>query len=122
METQQSTYLIVGSGVFGVSTGLALARKYPDAQITIIDRAALHRFTALWDWSKVVRADYADILYAQLALAAKKVWREDPLHSEFYHETGLIWVDEADDKEFLRNVIANFDTLGADEKWRMVPV
>jgi sarcosine oxidase/L-pipecolate oxidase len=91
LESPKSTYLIVGFGVFGASTALALAQKYPDALITIVDRAIPHRFTASWDWSKIIRADYADLLYVKLALEAKKLWREDPLYNEFYHETGLMW-------------------------------
>jgi glycine/D-amino acid oxidase-like deaminating enzyme len=74
------SYLIVGSGVFGASTALSLIRKYPDARITLIDRDAYDapaRVAASWDWNKVVRADYRDIVYTRLALEAQHLWRTD---------------------------------------------
>jgi sarcosine oxidase/L-pipecolate oxidase len=74
---------------------------------------------ASWDWTKVARADYRDILYARLALEAKEVWRNDLMYSEFYHETGILWVDGAG---FSKDVIANFSVLGVDEKCGMIPV
>ena len=55
--------LIVGAGVFGVSTALQLRRKYPEATVTLVDRAFPYQAAASWDWSKVVRADYPDIFY-----------------------------------------------------------
>lgn len=153
-----SSYLIVGSGVFGASTALALSEKEKCApsSITLVDRQFPNQQgSASWDWTKVVRADYADPLYTRLALEAKAVWRghrchgnersvgeqvPDRLSSEaaegktwdlygrFYHETGLIWVD--DDADFGRTVLENYGALAAAdgdggsrrEKCGMVPV
>ena len=33
-----STIIIVGAGVFGLSTALAVARRYPLTRVTVIDR------------------------------------------------------------------------------------
>jgi sarcosine oxidase/L-pipecolate oxidase len=120
-ENNKHTWLIIGAGVFGVSTALTLSQRYPNAHITLVDRAAPGRFTASWDWSKIIRADYADVLYARLALEAKKLWREGPLYREFYHETGLVWMTEAEDADYLDGVTSNFEKLGGRERWRMVP-
>jgi sarcosine oxidase / L-pipecolate oxidase len=117
--TEPSTYLIIGSGVFGASTALALIRRNPLSKVTLIDREFPNKESASWDWTKVIRADYRDILYARLALEAKEAWRKDSMYSEFYHETGIIWVDGAG---FSKDVVANYSELGADEKWRMIPV
>jgi sarcosine oxidase/L-pipecolate oxidase len=87
------SYLIVGAGVFGVSTALHLIRKYPESTVTLVDRAFPYQGAASWDWSKVVRADYPNIFYMEKALDAMKIWRTDPLYCQFYHESGLIWVD-----------------------------
>lgn len=113
------SYIIIGAGVFGASTALRLIQQNPSAKILLIDRAIPHHESASWDWSKVVRADYTDILYCRLALEARESWRDDPLYSEFYHETGLIWVDEAG---FSRDVMRNYVSLQANEKVRTVPV
>ncbi|KAG9829841.1 hypothetical protein KCU77_g13664, partial [Aureobasidium melanogenum] len=64
------SYIIVGAGVFGVSTAFHLIKKYPNADITIVDRDAFDqdtRVAASWDWNKVVRADYDDIVYCKMA-------------------------------------------------------
>jgi sarcosine oxidase/L-pipecolate oxidase len=116
MCTPSSSYLIVGAGVFGASTALQLVRKYPCATVSLVDRAIPCQAGASWDWSKVVRADYPDILYMKKALEAIEAWRTDPLYSQFYHQSGLMWVDS---KGFARSVIENYDRLGADANVRI---
>ena len=108
--------LIVGAGVFGVSTALHLIRKYPESTVTLVDRAFPYQAAASWDWNKVVRADYPSILYMEKALEAMEIWRTDPLYRQFYHESGLIWVDG---RGFARTVIENYERLGANEKVRI---
>ena len=70
-----ASYIIVGAGVFGVSTAYHLIKKYPNASITIVDRDAYDadsQVAASWDWNKVVRADYDDILYCRLGIEAQR--------------------------------------------------
>jgi sarcosine oxidase/L-pipecolate oxidase len=110
------SHLIVGAGVFGVSTALHLIRKQPESTVTLVDRAFPYQAAASWDWSKVVRADYPNAFYMEKALEAMKIWRTDPLYFQFYHESGLIWVDG---KGFARRVVENYERLGANEKVRM---
>jgi sarcosine oxidase / L-pipecolate oxidase len=33
-----STVIVIGAGVFGLSTALALAKRYPATQVTVVDR------------------------------------------------------------------------------------
>ncbi|KAK3371100.1 FAD dependent oxidoreductase [Lasiosphaeria ovina] len=113
------SYIIVGSGIFGVSTALAIAQRHPASRVMLIDRGSRPLQCASWDWTKVVRADYPDPLYARLALEAKEVWRNDPLYKPYYHETGLIWVD---DDTFTKAVTSNYSALGAQEDWELMPV
>ena len=40
MSSSKSTYIIVGAGVFGVSTAYTLIQKYPEASVTLVDRDA----------------------------------------------------------------------------------
>ncbi|KAF3355683.1 Protein HIR1 [Verticillium dahliae VDG1] len=56
MAANTASYLIVGAGVFGVSTAYHLIQKYPDATVTLVDRDAYdaeERVAASWDWNKV---------------------------------------------------------------------
>lgn len=108
MSASPPSYLIVGAGVFGVSTAFHLIQKNTSAIITLVDRTIPCRAGASWDWSKVVRADYANIMYMKLARKAMAIWRSDPLYKPFYHESGLIWVDG---KGFVQNVIKNYAQL-----------
>jgi hypothetical protein len=118
----QASYLIVGAGVFGVSTAYHLQKKYPNASITIVDRDAYDaesRVAASWDWNKVVRADYDDIVYCQLALEAQDVFKSDPLWKPYFHETGIYWICRTD---YATDVIENYKKLGRTADLEAVPV
>ncbi|KAF1983724.1 FAD dependent oxidoreductase [Aulographum hederae CBS 113979] len=84
--------LIIGAGVFGLSTADALSRDpdYKDTKITLVER---HSFPApdgaSIDTSRIIRADYADPAYASLALAAQEQWRGDFGADGRYHESSL---------------------------------
>lgn len=113
-ENMPPSYIIVGSGVFGASTALHLIRKYPDAQITLVDRNAFTaptRVAASWDWNKVVRADYADFDYTRIGWEARSLWKEDPLFNPYYHETGIYWISATG---FANKVVENFKRLGVN--------
>lgn len=115
-------YLIVGAGVFGVSTAYELIKKHPHASVTIVDRDywdADSRVAASWDWNKVVRADYDDIVYCKLALEAQDVFREDPLYRPYFHQTGIYWICRSD---YAGEVIDNYKKLGRKADLRAIPV
>jgi len=117
-----TSYLIVGSGVFGASTALHLIRKYPDSRIILVDRDAHDaptRVAASWDWNKVIRADYRDIVYTKLGLEAQQLWRTDEIWKPFYHESGVFWISPSN---FGEEVLKNFEKLGAEVDMRLCPV
>lgn len=122
MASSKPSYLIVGAGVFGVSTAYHLIKKYPDRQVTIVDQDAYDadsRVAASWDWNKVVRADYDDIVYCQLALEAQDVFKEDPLWQPYFHETGIFWICRSD---YAQEVIDNYKKLGRAADLQSVPI
>ena len=99
--------LIVGAGVFGVSSALALRRRdlahhlaSPElphlySSITILDASPTlpSPLSASSDLNRIVRADYAsDLLYTRLALAAIAGWHD--LNARWretvYQESGLL--------------------------------
>lgn len=110
--------LIIGGGVFGLSTAFALARRpeWSGTKITLVDRASCipadaessgptvpSRDAASIDSSRIVRADYNHPAYAALAAQAQAAWRGDESVSGFtpgpgsdggsiYHEVGLVLV------------------------------
>lgn len=105
-----SSYVIVGGGVFGASTAYHLSRKHPKASITLIDRSPTFPcpLAASHDFNKIIRADYGSIFYMELALKAKRVWETDPLFKPFYHQSGLL---NLDDTGLGRKMIKNYETL-----------
>ncbi|PWO00010.1 FAD/NAD(P)-binding domain-containing protein [Tilletiopsis washingtonensis] len=88
---QTPHHLVVGAGVFGVSTALhLLARGHA---VTLLERSPDGRAAvdaASNDVNKIIRADYQDKHYAALAKRAISAWRTSPLYAPFYHEVGLL--------------------------------
>ncbi len=122
MASDKPSYLIIGAGVFGVSTAYHLIKKYPEASVTLVDRDAYDadsRVAASWDWNKVVRADYDDIVYCQLGIEAQDVFRSDPLWKPYFHETGIYWMCRS---EYAQDVIDNYKKLGRKAELSAVPV
>ena len=122
MATSNSSFLIVGAGVFGVSTAYHIIKKWPKASVTLVDRDSYEadsRVAASWDWNKVVRADYDDIVYCQLGLEAQDVFKNEPLWKPYFHETGIYWICRSD---YAQEVIDNYKKLGREADLRAVPV
>ncbi|KAK4119534.1 putative fructosyl amino acid protein [Parathielavia appendiculata] len=103
-----SSILIIGSGVFGLSTALALARRddFAHCSITVVDRSDTAQpgvfpspDAASIDTSRIIRADYADPAYAALGDEAQVQWRKQDEPADLggqgrYSETGLILVGD----------------------------
>lgn len=112
MTSRKPSYIIVGAGVFGVSTAYHLIQKDPDASVTLVDRDAFDadtRVAASWDWNKVVRADYDDLVYCQMALEAQDIFESDPLWMPYFHKTGIFWMCRS---AYAQDVIDNYKKLG----------
>lgn len=122
MAAKNSSYLIIGAGVFGVSTAYTLIQKYPNASVTLVDRDAYDadsRVAASWDWNKVVRADYDDKIYCRLALEAQDIFKSDPLWQPHFHQTGVYWTCRSD---YAQNVINHHKDLGRNDDIIALPV
>uniref|UniRef100_L7IVU0 Sarcosine oxidase n=1 Tax=Pyricularia oryzae (strain P131) TaxID=1143193 RepID=L7IVU0_PYRO1 len=121
-QQQQPSYLIVGAGVFGVSTAYHLIRAHPGASVTLVDRDAADaesRVAASWDWNKVVRADYDDLAYCRLALEAQDVFESDPLWKPYFHKTGVYWICRSD---YAKEVMAHHRAAGRGDDIVAVPI
>ncbi|ESZ91650.1 hypothetical protein SBOR_7966 [Sclerotinia borealis F-4128] len=77
--TPPSSILIIGTGLFSLSTALTLLKRpaYKNTTITLLDRSPFPaRDASSVDSSRIIRADYSDPLYAELAASAQKQWRQ----------------------------------------------
>ncbi|KAI5271265.1 oxygen oxidoreductase [Aureobasidium subglaciale] len=86
---------IVGGGAWGLSSALHLHQS-GYTNITIFETADSipSRYSAAYDLNKIVRAEYEESFYTDLALLtlrkqAIEAWK-DPLFGPYYHETGYI--------------------------------
>lgn len=74
--SKEASILIVGAGVFGLSTALELARQ-GYTNIKVLDRSAEipSPYSAGCDLNKIVRAEYEDPFYTDLALVCHATCR-----------------------------------------------
>ncbi|KAJ3519778.1 hypothetical protein NM688_g9253 [Phlebia brevispora] len=93
-------FVIVGAGVFGLSTAdYLLQRGYSD--VTVLDRADVlpAKDAAGTDINKVVRSSYSDIFYSRLAKEAIQLWKDREVWGDTYHESGVFVVHESTGSE-----------------------
>jgi sarcosine oxidase / L-pipecolate oxidase len=115
-----SSILIIGSGVFGLSTALALSTRpsFKNTSITLLDRSPFPSPDgSSIDTSRIIRADYSDPAYASLAASAQEVWRQqgdDDLGGQGrYSESGLVVVADKgkQGEKYVRDSLDNVRSL-----------
>ncbi|GES64638.1 FAD dependent oxidoreductase [Aspergillus terreus] len=83
--------IIIGAGAFGLSTALKLAQN-GYRSVTVLDRSMPPvPDGSSNDISRVIRFDYGDTVYAQIAREAFDLWKT-PEYKEAFHQTPCIWV------------------------------
>ncbi|CAO1614733.1 unnamed protein product [Sympodiomycopsis kandeliae] len=104
-------HIVVGSGVFGTSTALALVSH--GHRVTVLDRSVdgfVAPDGASSDLNKIIRADYSDPFYRVLGKEAISEWRTNPLFTPYFHETGVLFhsgVDNPSAEEYIDSGIRN---------------
>lgn len=95
--------MIVGAGAFGLSTALALTeRGY--SNITVLDRELPPvRDGSSTDISRIIRADYIDPFYSQLATEAIATWKSSDLFKPHFYPSGFMLATEEDEDEYLES-------------------
>lgn len=111
--------LIIGAGIFGLSTAyhLALRNSPQTSKITLIDRCpAPSNPAASTDINKIVRADYSNPLYMDLGFEAISAWKSLPFfkNANVYHQTGWVMMDEKD-SDLAERITRNFSDSGREE-------
>lgn len=83
--------IIIGTGVFGISTSISLAKKYPEINIHVIDRfePPVEDSTSV-DYSRCIRIDYNDPTYFKLAYEGLELIKADPIISHYFHQRGMV--------------------------------
>ncbi|EPY50545.1 L-pipecolate oxidase [Schizosaccharomyces cryophilus OY26] len=82
--------LIIGAGVFGLSTALELTKR-GGYNITILDRAVPPVVDgSSVDANRIIRPDYADMTYCVMGMEAMKGWRNHPLFKNHFYPSGIL--------------------------------
>ncbi|ORY14352.1 sarcosine oxidase [Clohesyomyces aquaticus] len=112
-----SSILIIGSGVFGLSTAHSLCKNplFKETSITLVDRQPFPTPDgSSIDTSRIIRPDYASPPYTRLASSAQSLWRTTfaPQH---YHENGLCITASGPEQKYVSASLANVKALGTDK-------
>jgi glycine/D-amino acid oxidase-like deaminating enzyme len=82
--------IIIGTGVFGLSTADYVRKRYPDTQLSIISRPL--RLAPSDDIAKVVRIDYTSPERMTEAMEAQRQWTSNDIFAKVYRSIGRIVV------------------------------
>lgn len=124
MEPPPTSIIIIGSGVFGLSTAYSLATnpRYGQTTITVVDRSSFPNPSgSSIDSSRIIRSDYSNSLYAALAAKAQKLWELTTPGSlgadGRYSPSGLLLTchHDAEGAEYVKRSYANVQSLVSSE-------
>ncbi|CZR57837.1 related to fructosyl amino acid oxidase [Phialocephala subalpina] len=103
-----SSVLILGAGTFGLSTAYHLA-KAGYKNITVLDKASSipSKYSAGYDLNKIVRAEYPDSFYSELALEAINAWKT-PLFKQYYREVGYLLANSEKAPQKTKDTLRSF--------------
>jgi sarcosine oxidase/L-pipecolate oxidase len=93
MSSSPESVIIVGAGVFGLSTALAIARRHPSTKVTIVDRLTppVEDGSSV-DTTRCIRADYSDVVYARLAAKSQRLIEADEGLKPHYYKQGMSFI------------------------------
>ncbi|KAI9725291.1 MAG: hypothetical protein M1828_003306 [Chrysothrix sp. TS-e1954] len=127
MDAPPESILVIGSGVFGLSTLHELLQrpKYKKTAFTLLSQSlpafneSSDAVSPTWqgtsdlisshDTTRIVRADYADPVYSDLAHEAQRLWRGEWGVKGRYTESGLLLTatNGSDGDTYVRSVLKN---------------
>jgi L-2-hydroxyglutarate oxidase LhgO len=107
--------IIVGAGVFGLSAALIISQRWPNLQISIVDKPS--RNAPSQDISKIVRIDYNNEPWMIEALEARRRWISGPF-AEFQRTVGRIVIHDKDDFSTLLDIDDTRTKLGLPTRQR----
>ncbi|KAK5940126.1 hypothetical protein PMZ80_007544 [Knufia obscura] len=118
-DSSPKDILIVGAGVFGLSTAIALLERpqYNNSRITVIDSSQTlpNPVGSSVDASRIIRADYANPSYAKLACLAQTHWRDQTPAGwggqGRYTQTGFVLTGEQGQEAYVREAMHNVQDL-----------
>jgi hypothetical protein len=105
--------IIIGTGVFGLSTVDHIHQRWPKTQLSIISRPS--RLAPSDDISKIVRVDYSNPERMTEAIEAQKQWNSNSF-SKFQSSIGRIVIYEQNDRATLQKINEAREELGLQRR------
>jgi glycine/D-amino acid oxidase-like deaminating enzyme len=90
-------FLILGAGIFGITTAIELRKKKYAVAIINPDKIP-HPLAESTDISKIIRMEYgSDEEYMDMAIECIRIWKEwnELFHDQLYHETGFLLLSQS---------------------------
>ncbi|KAF6838681.1 putative FAD dependent oxidoreductase [Colletotrichum musicola] len=119
MTDSKPSVLIIGAGTFGLSTAYHLVRA-GYTSVTILEKGAAvpSALSAGNDVNKIVRAEYEDPFYTELALQAMAEWADNPTFAPHYRQTGYLLVNSAAAPEKTKRTLAkSLESIKTHPAW-----
>lgn len=112
----EPTVLIIGAGTFGTSTAYHLAQHYKDpSRVTIIDQAPCPpKPAASIDVNRVIRTDYANKLYCDLACETIHPWFWSEELGPYFHKVGWLMYEE-EGSSLKSRIKSTFESRGSTQ-------
>jgi len=118
MPGESFDLIVVGGGVFGLSTALEAGRRR--RKTLVVDRRAVpNPIGASYGPSRKIRSTYLDAHYTRLALGAMAGWREIEAETgaELYVAAGNLSVSDSETDTHLEELAVNARRGGAKVRW-----
>ena len=102
--------IIVGTGVFGLSTADHIHQKCPSTQLSIVSRPS--PLAPSDDISKIVRVDYNNVERMTEAIETQKQWNNDTKFSRYQRSIGRVVIYEQNDAATVQKINEAREELG----------
>ncbi|KAJ6098912.1 hypothetical protein N7467_000447 [Penicillium canescens] len=110
MVNSTEPIIIIGAGVFGLSTAYELSsREYKN--ITVLDRflPPVPDGSSV-DISRIIRMEYADPVYHQMAQEAMQGWKTS--FKDYYHHSGFAILSETSSNPYIEKILQIIEAQG----------
>ncbi|VEU24350.1 DEKNAAC105488 [Brettanomyces naardenensis] len=111
LDPETASIIVVGCGVFGLSTILELTKKGYKNVIGLDVNPVPSPRSAATDYNKMLRTEYANLMYARLSVEALESWEKDPLYQPFYKKCGRLVLSPYTEANKARII---YDKIGAE--------
>ncbi|KAL1889645.1 hypothetical protein Sste5346_008764 [Sporothrix stenoceras] len=107
--------LIIGAGTFGLSTAHKLATLgHTNVAVLEKDDRVPSRFSGGFDLNKIIRSEYIDPFYTDVALQAIRQWQTSPLYQPHFRQVGFLNVITGEAPPVVQNALFKYNKSVAE--------